>query len=93
MCTIFKNKWPFVAEDDVQKVVSVAVDGKEAQMVFIDHAYSDMAVSKRALQPRNFPGFLSRNPIRSCFELHRWYPMMLVKLPQINPLSTYVCGL
>ena len=32
------------AEDDVQKVVSVCVDGKESQMVFIDHAHSDMAV-------------------------------------------------
>ena len=33
-----------LAEDDVQKIVSVCVDGKEAQMVFIDHAHSDMAV-------------------------------------------------
>ena len=32
------------AEDDVQKVVSVCVDGKESQMVFIDHAHSDMGV-------------------------------------------------
>ena len=31
-------------EDDVQKIVSVCVDGKESQMVFIDHAHSDMAV-------------------------------------------------
>ena len=35
-----------VSEDDVQKIVSVCVDGKEAQMVFIDHAHSDMAVRK-----------------------------------------------
>ena len=34
------------SEDDVQKIVSVCVDGKEAQMVFIDHAHSDMAVRK-----------------------------------------------
>ena len=32
-------------EDDVQKVVSLCVDGKEAQLVFIDHAFTDMSVS------------------------------------------------
>jgi len=34
-------------EDDVQKIVSVCVDGKEAQMVFIDHAHSDMALENQ----------------------------------------------
>jgi len=34
-------------EDDVQKVVSVCVDGKESQMVFIDHAHSDMAIENQ----------------------------------------------
>jgi len=33
--------------DDVQKIVSVCVDGKEAQMVFIDHAHSDMALENQ----------------------------------------------
>jgi hypothetical protein len=33
-----------LSEDDVQKVVSLCVDGKEAQLVFIDHAYTDMSV-------------------------------------------------
>ena len=35
----------FFTEDDVQKVVSVCVDGKESQMVFVDHAHADMGVS------------------------------------------------
>ena len=34
-----------LAEDDVQKVVSVSVDGRESQMVFVDHAHADMSVS------------------------------------------------
>ena len=34
------------AEDDVQKVVSVSVDGRESQMVFVDHAHADMSVSQ-----------------------------------------------
>ena len=33
------------AEDDVQKVVSVNVDGRESQLVFIDHAFTEMSVS------------------------------------------------
>ena len=35
-----------LAEDDVQKVVSVSVDGKESQMIFVDHAHADMSVSE-----------------------------------------------
>lgn len=33
-------------EDDVQKVVSLSVDGEESQLVFIDHAHTDMSVSR-----------------------------------------------
>ena len=29
----------------MQKVVSVSVDGRESQMVFVDHAHADMSVS------------------------------------------------
>ena len=36
-------------EDDVQKIVSVCVDGKESQLVFIDHAHTDMSVSSLLL--------------------------------------------
>ena len=43
---VWINYYFFVSEDDVQKIVSVCVDGKEAQMVFIDHAHSDMAVRR-----------------------------------------------
>ena len=42
-----------LTEDDVQKIVSVCVDGKEAQMVFIDHAHSDMAVSTLSRKKKN----------------------------------------
>lgn len=41
---MLKIDFPLIAEDDVQKVVSVSVDGKESQLVFIDHAHSDMSV-------------------------------------------------
>lgn len=34
-------------EDDVQKVVSVSVDGRESQMVFVDHAHADMSVENQ----------------------------------------------
>jgi len=33
------------AEGDVRKVVSVSLDGRESQLVFIDHAHVDMGVS------------------------------------------------
>ena len=32
------------AESDVEKIVSVSVDGKESQLIFIDHAHTDMGV-------------------------------------------------
>ena len=34
-----------IAEDDVQKVVSLCVDGKESRIIFIDHKHTEMSVS------------------------------------------------
>lgn len=31
----------------MQKVVSLSVDGEESQLVFIDHAHTDMSVRKK----------------------------------------------
>ena len=52
--TLFRH---FLSEDDVQKVVSVSVDGKESQMVFVDHAHADMSVSEQRITKEG----LSRN--------------------------------
>ena len=35
----------FLTEDDVQKVVSLCVDGKESRIIFIDHKHAEMSVS------------------------------------------------
>ena len=34
-----------ITEDDVQKVVSLCVDGKESRIIFIDHKHTEMSVS------------------------------------------------
>ena len=39
------KKYDF-SEDDVQKVVSLCVDGKESRIIFIDHKHVEMSVSK-----------------------------------------------
>ena len=42
--TLFLMNHFFITEDDVQKIVSVSIDGKESKLIFIDHAYSEMSV-------------------------------------------------
>ena len=43
---IFHLKDYDFSEDDVQKVVSLCVDGKESRIIFIDHKHVEMSVSK-----------------------------------------------
>ena len=44
-CLTLRKNYDF-SEDDVQKVVSLCVDGKESRIIFIDHKHVEMSVSK-----------------------------------------------
>ena len=62
----------FVTEDDVQKIVSVSIDGKESKLIFIDHAYSEMSVRYLLQSPLMIQ--MAKNSLTSQCENPRNFP-------------------
>lgn len=60
----------FLPEDDVQKVVSLSVDGKESQLVFIDHAHTDMSVGDKTQAKQT--GLAKKSLVRKCDHLREF---------------------